>query len=157
MLPSGFLGTRADILMDLVVVSLVAVLPLIAFSWTRARQRRYALHKRVQLTMGSILAVVVVLFEVDMRLAGGIFELTKGSRFAGTAFLNGSIYFHTFLSIVTALIWLVLLIASVRKFGSPPRPTSFGPRHRFWGRIGMVGMALTGITGIQLYVIGFAM
>lgn len=157
MLPQGFLGTRADILMDLVIVSLVAILPLIAWSWMLARGRRYALHKRVQVTMGSLLAFVVVLFEVDMRLAGGIFELTKGSRFEGTAFLSGSIYFHTALSILTALIWLVLTIASVKKFGSPPRPTTFGPRHRFWGRLGMIGMALTGITGIQLYIIGFAM
>lgn len=156
MLPQGFLGTRADILMDIVIVSLAAILPIIWFSWTRARRRRWGTHKKTQLALGITLAVVVSLFEADLRLSGGIFELTKQSAFHGTALLNASIWTHMAFSISTALIWLGLTIASVRKFDSPPRPGTFSRTHKLWGRIGMIDMVLTGITGIELYVVGFA-
>lgn len=156
MLPQGFLGTRADVLMDLVIVSLAAILPILWFSWTRARRGAWGTHKRTQLALGITLAVVVSLFETDLRMAGGIFELTKASAFHGTALLNASIWIHMALSISTALIWLALTIASVRKFNSPPRPSAFSSTHKLWGRVGMIDMALTGISGIELYVVGFA-
>jgi cytochrome b subunit of formate dehydrogenase len=156
MLPQGFLGTRADVLMDIVIVSLAAILPILAFSWTKARRGAWRVHKRTQLILGSILAIVVLLFETDLRMAGGIFALTKPSAFAGTVLLNASIWIHVALSISTSIIWLALTIASVRKFGKPPRPGAFSKMHKLWGSIGMIDMALTGISGIELYIIGFA-
>ena len=33
MLPAGFLGTRGDILMDLVVLSFLFILPMLVVSW----------------------------------------------------------------------------------------------------------------------------
>jgi uncharacterized membrane protein YozB (DUF420 family) len=142
--------------MDLVIVSLVVILPVLVYSFRRVRAGDYAGHKRVQLILAGSLAVAVSLFEADMRQAGGIFELTKASRFAGTPFLNGSIYLHTFLSISTTLVWVGLIALSLRRFGKPPAPGAFSAKHRLWGRLGMILMALTGITGVELYVIGFA-
>jgi putative membrane protein len=155
MLPQGFLGTRADILMDIVVVSLLLILPALAISWSWARGKRYAQHRNLMTGLGSTLAVVVTLFEVDMRLSGGIFEMTAGSAFAGTLVMNVSIWGHTFLAIGTSILWAWLIIASWLRFPRPPEPAEFSDRHRFWGRIGLVAMSLTGITGVQLYVMGF--
>lgn len=156
-MPPGFLGTRADLLMDLVVVSLAAIVPTIGASWWLALRKRYPTHRTVQTTLFTVLLVVVSLFEADMRNQGGIFEMTAGSRFAGTTFLNGSIGFHTLLSISTSLLWLVLVPLSFYKFGLAAQPGPFSATHRVVGRIGMVLMLLTGITGVELYVIGFAM
>jgi putative membrane protein len=89
-LPQGFLGTRADVLMDVVIVSLVIILPVLAVSWRLALTRRWATHRTVQVALGSGLGVVVLLFEADLRLSGGIFTLTRQSRYAGTALLNTS-------------------------------------------------------------------
>jgi uncharacterized membrane protein YozB (DUF420 family) len=155
MLPPGFLGTRADVLMDLVVVSFAIILPALYVSWKKARGGAFVAHKRIQVTLFSVLVVVVSLFEVDLRMAGGIFEMTRESIFAGTPLLNGSIWFHTTLSILTSLAWIGLVIVSVRRFPSPPRPSAFSAAHRRWGRLAMIGMGLTGITGIELYVLGF--
>lgn len=155
MLPPGPLGTRADILMDIVVMSFVLILPTIVWSWARARATAYTAHKRIQVVLFSTLTVVVILFEADMRMSGGIFEMTSGSRFAGTALLNGSIWFHTALSISTSVLWIWLVIVSLRRFPKPAAPAEFSAKHRLWGRIAMVAMALTGITGIELYVLGF--
>jgi len=86
--------------------------------------------------MFIILSFVVILFELDMQQNGGIFEMVKGSSYENTFFLNFMIYFHTFLSITTSLIWIVLIIASLIKFGSKNlRPGKFSKIHRFWARL----------------------
>ena len=155
-MPAGFLGTRGDLLMDIVVLSFAWIIPILAWSYRTTQTRQYGKHKRIQIILASILAIVIVIFEVDMRLSGGIFEMTKGSRFAGTPVLNTSIGVHVLLSILTTISWIVLIALSLRRFPNPPVPGSFSRLHRFWGKFGMLAMALTGITGIELYVIGFA-
>lgn len=153
--PDSFLGARADALMDIVILSLAIIIPIILYSYRKVKNGEYATHKRIQLWLGIALLIVVIIFEMDMRQHGGIFEMVKGSRFEGTLFLNASIYFHTFLSITTSIIWLILILVSMRKFDKDPVPNSFSKRHKFWGKIGMIDMILTGITGVQLYICGF--
>ena len=154
-MPPGFLGTRADLLMDLVLLSFVVILPAISWSWLQARKGAWAVHKKTQLTLAAVLAVAVALFEIDMKLAGGIFELTSGSAYAGTTLLNSWIYGHTVVAIITTIIWVGLVIASLRKFPSPPVPGNFSGTHRFWGRLGMMFMMAAGLSAFPLYYYGF--
>lgn len=157
MFPHGFLGTRADLLMDIVIVALVAVVPIVLYNWHLARAGRYPRHKALQVGLATLLAVVVGVFEYNLRLQGGIFAATAASRYAGTATLNGWIYVHTFFAITTLLVWVVLIAVSLRRFPSPPAPNGFSATHRRWGRIGMVWMLLAGITSIPVYVYGYAL
>lgn len=156
MFPQGFLGTRADLLMDIVIVALVAVVPIVLWNWHLARSRRWLQHKRMQIGLAVLLALVVGLFEYNLRLQGGIFEATRASSYAGTATLNFWIWFHTLFAITTLLVWAGLIVASLRRFPSPPVPGAFSPRHRFWGRIGMLWMLSTGVTSLPVYWYGFA-
>jgi putative membrane protein len=155
-MPAGFLGTRADLLLDLVIVSLVVVVPLLLVSWSKARQRQYSAHKTFQITLLAVLTVAVGAFEANMSSLGGIFAATSASQYAGTTLLNGWIWFHTACAILTTLLWFGLLIASLRRFPKPPAPNGFSSTHRVLGRIGMIMMALTGLTSIPVYVYGFA-
>ena len=109
MFPHGFLGTRADLLMDLVIVALVAVVPIVLFNWHLARAGRYPLHKTLQVGLAALLAAVVAVFEVNLRLQGGVFVATAASTYAGTPTLNGWIYVHTFFAITTLLVWAALI------------------------------------------------
>jgi cbb3-type cytochrome oxidase subunit 1 len=155
MLPQGFLGTRADLLMDLVLLSFIVILPAIGWSWWQARRGRYAVHKTSQLTLAAVLAVAVALFEIDLKLSGGIFELTRDSAYAGTTLLNSWIYGHTLVAILTTVIWLGLIIFSLVRFPKPPVPGPFSAHHRLWGRLGMVCMMLAGASAFPLYYYGF--
>lgn len=127
-------GARCDVLMDIVVISMAVILPLLWYSLKKVKHdRNYALHKKIQVTMFIVLFFVVLLFEYDMKLHGGIFEMVKGSGYEGTFFLNFIIYFHTFLSITTSLIWIILIPVSLKRFGKNPRPNNFSKTHRIWG------------------------
>lgn len=156
MLPQGFLGTRGDILMDLVVLSFLVILPVLMISWRAARRGNYAQHRAIQISLVLVLAVAVGLFEVDLKLSGGIFELTRESSYAGTTLLNGLIYGHTLVAIGSTLVWVPLVIVSLRKFANPPVSNAFGPTHRKWGRLGMLLMMASGLSAVPLYYLGFA-
>ena len=156
-LPAGFLGTRADILMDLVVCSLLIILPLLVISWRWARGENYAAHRKLMLRLAITLAIVVTLFEIDIRMAGGFYELARGSSYENSPFLSISLWVHLPIAIITSIIWLSLIILSLKRFGNPPTPGDFSAKHRFFGRIGMVMMALTGITGVELYALLFVL
>lgn len=144
--------------MDVVVISMVIILPMLWYSMNKVKhERNYAVHKKIQLIMFIVLFFVVLVFEYDMVQHGGIFEMVKGSSYEGTFFLNFMIYFHTFLSITTSLIWIILIIFSLIRFDKNPRPNSFSKTHRFWGKIGVWDMALTCITGLILYIFGFVL
>ena len=156
MLPAGFLGTRGDILMDIVVLSFVVILPVLLISWCSARRGEYTRHRTLQVSLALVLAVVVALFELDLKLSGGIFTLTSQSRYSGTTLLNSLIYGHMLVAIASTLVWVPLVIVSLRKFGNPPVSNAFGPRHRFWGRVGMILMMASGLSAMPLYYLGFA-
>lgn len=157
MLGKGFLGTRADWLMDLVLVALIVVIPAIVVSWRKARQRQYQKHKNIQFWLAVTLGITVLLFELDIRLAGGTGALTKHSAYAGTWLLTISFYVHLLIAVSTAILWATLIIISFRRFDKPPRPNHFSRQHKRWGRIAMILMILTGLTGIEIYILGFAM
>lgn len=154
-MPPGFLGTRADLLLDLVIVSLIVILPIIAVSWSKARQKQYALHRSIQLSLLAVLTIAVGAFELNMSSLGGIFAATRASQYAGTATLNFWIWFHTACAILTTLTWFGLVIASLRRFPNPPAPNDFSATHRRFGRVGMTLMGLTGVTSLPVYVYGF--
>lgn len=152
----SFLGRRGDALIDIGILSIVIVAPALLWSWGLARRGALVLHKRTQLTLGIVLGVVVLLFELDLRSRGGIFAVVEGSAYAGTALLNFWIWIHTIFAIAATLIWLTLIIASLVKFPSPPVPAAF-PTHKYFGRAGMVTMLGAGITAIPMYYYGFMM
>lgn len=157
MFPPGFLGTKADVLMDIVICSLVLFIPALWISYRKVKAENYLIHRNLQILMAAILTVIVLIFEWDIRSSGGIFKMAEGSRWAGTLFLKTSFYIHLFFSGITSVVWISLITLSLLKFGNPPSPGSFSRIHRFMGRAGMLGAILTSLTGIEIYVIGFVM
>ena len=153
---SGFLGTPASLMLDVVVCSLVLVLPVLAWGLWEARIRRnFALHKRIQVGLTLVLLVVVVLFEIDLRLQGGFWELAKNSPYAGTAFLRNLLTVHLCFSISTVFIWGATFIAALRAFPNPPAPGAFSAKHKLMAWLSVADMVGTVATGLMVYYYGF--
>src|SRR5262245_11531055 len=67
----GFLGTRASLMLDVLVLGMLVVVVVLSWSIYQVKvHRRYVLHKWTQVVLGAMLLVVVVLFEIDVRLHG---------------------------------------------------------------------------------------
>ena len=151
----GFLGTRASLMLDVVVLAMVGVLALLAFSIFLVRNRaRYAWHKRVQLLLVSALVIVVAMFEADMRLNGWRSRAQSSPYFQ--TLVMPALSVHLVFSVSTCLLWGWVTVGALRKFDSPPRPGPHSRSHRFWGWLAAADMFCTAISGWAFYWLAFA-
>jgi putative membrane protein len=154
--PQGFLGTRADLLTDVITVG-YGVIPLVLYlSALRARRGEYRLHRAVQCACLAALTVILVLFEVNIRLRGGSQALFVSSSFAETPLLRATLLVHLAIAVSTYLAWVGLTVVSWRRF-ERSLPGAFGATHRIIGKGVIAGNVATAITGVWLYVVGFVL
>lgn len=150
----GFLGTRASIGMDVVLVGLVALLPVLAWSVAAVRRGRYGLHKSLQLFIAAALAAAIVVFEIDVRLVSD-----WKTRAATSPWWPGGVLAALAVHLVFAVSTFALLVwvlwEAVARFPSPPAPGTHGPRHRRMARLAAADLALTAVTGTVFYWLAF--
>jgi putative membrane protein len=156
---NGFLGTRASLMLDIVFVAMFLVIPLLGWSvWLVKFRRRYELHKRIQLALAGVLAVTVVLFELDMRLNGwrGRAQASPyGGADAATDWVSLALCVHLLFAVSTAVAWTIVTVRALRNFSRPPQPGRHSAWHLRWGKIAAIDMLLTAITGWIFYWLAF--
>ena len=157
---SGFLGTRASLMVDVVSVAMIAVLAVMAWSIYQVRiHRRFALHKRVQIGLGVLLAITVTLFEVDIQHFSPWRPNAEASPHYSAVWhegwVNRSLYVHLVFAVSSAILWIVVIVQALRRFPSPPRPSEYSHTHIFWARLAAIDMTLTTLTGWVFYYLAF--
>jgi hypothetical protein len=152
----GFLGTRASLTVDLLVVIMLGVVVVLGWSVYQVRyRRRFQLHKRVQLALAAVLLGTVALFEIDIRLHGW------QNRAAGT--IGGepaqavwyALYVHLACAISTVVLWPVVIFLALRSFPNPPQPGTHSRIHVPLARLAAIDMVLTAVTGWVFYWLAF--
>ena len=135
----GFLGTRASLGMDVVVVGLFALLPLLAWSVARVRRGDYGGHKRLQLVIVAALAAAIVVFEIDVRLVS---DWKIRARGAGNVWWPTGVLTALGVHLVFAVSSFVLLAwvtwEAVTRFPVPPAPVVAQPVRALphWDEVG---------------------
>jgi uncharacterized membrane protein YozB (DUF420 family) len=156
----GFLGTRGSLMLDLVFVAMFLAVPVMLWSIAQVRYaRRYVLHARVQTGLGILLALAVVVFELDVRLHGWRHRATSSRYWQDGRWndaIDWSLAIHLLFAIPTPVIWTLVIVQAWRRFPRPVCPSSFSRRHRWWGRLAAVALFMTAATGCIFYVLAFA-
>ena len=152
---SGFLGSRASVGMDVVVVGLIALLPVLAWSIHLVRHRRdYAAHRRLQVFIAAALFAAIVIFEIDVR-----FLSDWKVRAAPSPWWPGGVLaalgVHLVFAISSLVLWVWVLWEAMTRFPNPPAPGSHGPRHRLMARLAAADLVLTAVTGTIFYLLAF--
>ena len=146
-------------MLDAVFLAMFLVLPVMGYSIYIVRYRaNYALHKKLQLALGAVLAVAVTLFEVDVRLNDWRprAELSPFYREEWSqGLVNWSLWIHLVFAVTTALLWIFVIVQALRKIPSPPGPSAYSAPHRLWARLAAIDMTLTAITGWVFYYLAF--
>lgn len=155
-LPNGFLGTRADLLMDLVLIGILITPILMLYAFSLAKQKRFVAHRNLHVTLISILILAVILFELDIRLSGGSEAFLSGSPYAETKFMKVLLTFHILIAIASFTTWIGLETQSWKSFREA-LPGNFSYRHIQVGWVVYSGVVVTAITGLGLYILGFVM
>ncbi len=153
---NGFLGTRASFMLDAVCVGMVVVMLVLSWSIRQVRvHRNFQLHKRVQLGLAALLAVVLTAFEVDIRLNG--WQVRSAGEF-GTSpapAVFTALWIHLFFALTTVVLWIVVTVRALRNFANPPLRNEHSRFHRRFGWLAAIDMLLTTITGWVFYVMAF--
>jgi putative membrane protein len=154
----GFLGTRASFGMDLVLVGLIALLPVLAWSIHLVRtQRAYAAHKRLQIFIAAALLAAIVVFEIDVRLISDwkVRAAAGGGNPWWPAGVLTALAIHLVFAVSTLVLWIWVIWEAFLRFPTPPIPGGHGPRHRVMARLAAVDLVLTACTGTVFYWLAF--
>ena len=149
----GFLGTPAPFMMDLVVVSLIAVIPILIFSIAQAKKGAYQLHKKCQVALAIVLLITVVLFELEMRFAGGIKNLIDPERYTLTFRIY--LWFHIAIAISTLVLWATTIYKALKNFDGQKMAHHHLRQHRKLGLYSTLSLLSTSVTGWGVYYWSF--
>ncbi len=157
----GFLGFKTSFMLDFVVVALVLIVPIIAFSLFAVKVRKqYVLHRNLQLLLGAILLVAVALFEIDMQLIQGGWENVVAKRASPLttdqlAFVRRVLHVHLVFAISTPVLWATTIGLALRRMPSPPQPCTHSRMHKTLGWLSTIDIVLTSVTGLVFYYVAF--
>ncbi len=141
--------------MDFVTL-IVACLPLlVGMAISFARHQKYSLHSMLQTVILIVSVIVVGYFEYGVRLGGGYEAFVQGIHVSHN-YLLVVLTLHILISVITLGIWASTLVSARRssvRGGLLPGPDSV--LHKKAGIRSFIGIALTSLTGIWLYLLLF--
>ncbi|MCX6074202.1 MAG: DUF420 domain-containing protein [Campylobacterales bacterium] len=150
----GFLGTRAAFYMD-VVTLYFAILPfLLAFSIRQAVVGNITLHYRSQIGILGLTLLMVILFEVGVRVEGGFIEYVKMSS-VSYDFVLLFLAVHIFIALMAVGGWIFLIASSYRTYLADGIK-GMG-KHRRMGKWIFAALTLTSVMGCSIYGFLFIM
>jgi uncharacterized membrane protein YozB (DUF420 family) len=150
----GFLGTRASLGMDVVLVGLLALLPVLVASIALVRRGHYVAHRRLQLLIVGLLLAAIVVFEIDIRLVSDWRLRAAASPWWPRGVLT-ALGIHLVFAVSTFGLWVWVVSEAIRRFPSPPVPGPHSARHRWSARLAAADLACTAVTGIVFYWLAF--
>jgi uncharacterized membrane protein YozB (DUF420 family) len=151
----GFMGTRASLMLDVLVVAMAAVVVILAWSVYQVKfRRRFRLHKWTQITLGVVVLLVVILFEIDVRLHGWQSRAAAGDG-RPAAVVWYALYTHLVFAVASIVLWPVTIFLALRNFPNPPHPDIHSRVHVPLARTAAIAMVLTAVTGWVFYWVAF--
>jgi putative membrane protein len=154
MFEAGFLGTRAPIFMD-VVTLIVALLPLLVyFAILFAKNKYYKTHALLQNFIFLFSVVVIVYFELGVRVGGGFKAFVADSGVSHT-YVSIVLGVHIFIAVVTLFLWILLMMRANYEFKKKLIPGVATKSHIKLALKTFVGIALTSLSGIWVYLLLF--
>ena len=148
MFETGFLGTSAPLYMDIVTLYF-AILPfLLAIAIRFAIKGQYEAHYKMQLWTFVTTLLIVVVFEVGVRISGGFLSFMEASN-ADYSLMVAFLIFHVFVAIVSVVVWSALIYGAVRRYRLEDQPQL--PSHKKIGKWVFAGVSATSIMGLMIY------
>lgn len=149
---AGFLGTRALFFMDMVTLYF-AILPfLLGLSIRQAVIGKITLHFRSQIVILLLTIIMVIIFELGVRISGGFIEYIKFSTISYDFFLM-YLAVHIFVALMSVGGWIYLIITSYKTYRKYGRD-GMG-QHRRMGKWIFAALTLTSLMGCSIYLFLF--
>tara|TARA_B100001063_G_scaffold41173_1_gene34989 strand:+ start:7557 stop:8030 length:474 start_codon:yes stop_codon:yes gene_type:complete len=150
----GFIGTRAPMYMDLVTIYF-ALLPLfLAFSIYYAVKKNYKKHFSSQAVLLFITLLVVIIFEIGIRISGGFVEYSKDTNISYN-FMLIFLIIHIIIAIASISGWLYLFITSFKAYKKDKFKTIQNTKHKKIGKAIFLSLTISSYMGVCIYLFLF--
>ncbi len=151
----GFIAfSRGSFMLDFVAVALFGVVAVLSYSiYIVKYQRKYELHKKIQIVLAAVLLVVITFFELEIRLYGWR-HLAEPSPYFET-YLYPILIVHLIIAVSTVVLWGITIVGAFKNYSTPLRPNAYSPKHKILGKAAAIAMFLTAVTGWILYYCAF--
>jgi len=154
MFVKGFLGTRAPLFMDVVTLIVVLLPLLVAGAIAFARAGLYKVHSMLQGIIFIVSVVVLAYFEYGVRLGGGFGAYMEGSA-VGHNYALIVLIVHIIIAVITLGFWVSTLVNARRDRKYKALPGVHSSSHRKAGVRTFIGIVLTSVTGLWVYLLLF--
>jgi putative membrane protein len=148
----GFLGTKALMYMDIVTIYFALLPFLLGFSIYQAIRGNIKLHYQSQFIILAATLIMVIIFEIGVRVTGGFIEYAKESPISYD-FLLMFLVVHIFIAIMAVGGWIYLIISSYKSYQDGTLENS--AKHRKMGRWIYGALTVTSIMGCSIYLFLF--
>ncbi len=152
-------------MLDFVVCALAVLVPLLLYSlFVVKKQKKYTLHRNLQVVLGVVLLLAVSAFEVDMQWVQGGWENVMGKQLDALgdeglatkiASVRKVLHIHLVFAISTPVLWIVTLVLALKRFDNPPAPARHSRTHKALGWLSTIALTLTSVTGVWFYYVAF--
>lgn len=154
MFEAGFLGTRAPLFMDVVSI-FFALLPfLVASSIYLAIKKRYTLHFQSQMFIFILTMVMVVIFEIGVRVDGGFNAYMQDSTLSYSGVLIYLIA-HILIALLSVVAWGITIYSSYKAYREEGVGSRYFKEHKKRARWVFLAIVITSIMGSSMYPILF--
>ncbi len=150
----GFLGTRSPLFMDILTLYFALVPFLVGSSIYFAVKRKLLWHIYSQNVIFMMTLVMVVFFEIGVRVDGGFNAYMQESSFSYEAVLV-YLLIHILFAVVTMIAWGITIYSSYKAFRTEGIHTSYFKKHRKRARWVFLAIVLNSILGVSMYPILF--
>ena len=154
-----FLAPRGSLMLDVIFLAMLLVVPVLFWSiWQVRVRQKFSLHRQAQLLLAVLLMGIVLAFEIDMRFFTDWEVEAADSPYYRADSWNAvwtALTVHLSFAVPTLVVWIVVVVRALRGFEKPPCPGEHSASHKRWGRIAVVGMTGTAVTGWIFYWMAF--
>ena len=148
----GFLGTKALMYMDIVTLYFAFLPFLLAFSIYQAIRGNIKLHYQSQFSILAVTIIMVLIFEIGVRLTGGFAEYAKQSPLSYD-FLLLFLVIHILIALMALAGWIYLIISTYKSHQNGLLENS--DKHRKMGKWIFAALTVTSIMGCSIYLFLF--
>jgi len=154
MFEAGFLGTRAPFFMDVITIFFALMPFLVAASIYLAVKKRYVLHFQSQMAIFIMTMVMVVIFEIGVRVDGGFNAYMQESSLPYGGVLV-YLVIHILIALLMVVGWGITIYSSYKAFREEGISSTYFKEHKKRARWVFLAIIITSIMGTSMYPILF--
>lgn len=150
----GFLGTRADFFSDVLIMALIVILPALITAIVLAVRKRHSAHKKVMLSIFTVLVLYVIVYETNLTILRGVNYLTMNINIPVASYM-AIIIFHIVQSALTLVLGGAVISRGRAAMAAGQTSGGFTSVHRriAWAEVGLLVVSV--VTGLIIYYLTF--